>query len=139
MKKDTSTDRTVAYLSTAILVLIAGILIVWIYIKNQNQAMADGTFANVGPLSFQAKDFTIRTSLAIQSSNDGASWVDDNKVALQALLQQSLERTEPALMTAPGADKLTNLQAALTKSVSASFPKAPNVQILVTDFVTSQN
>jgi hypothetical protein len=139
MKKNTSTDRTVAYLSTAILVLIAGILIVWIYIKNQNQAMVDGAFANVGPISFQAKDFTIRTSLAIQSSNDGASWVNDNKVALQALLQQSLENTEPQLMTVPGADKFTSLQAALAKSISTKFPKAPNVQILVTDFVTSQN
>jgi hypothetical protein len=101
--------------------------------------MADGTFANVGPISFHVKDFTIRTSLAIQSSNDGASWVNDNKVALQALLQQSLESTEPQLMTVPGADKFTSLQAALTKSTSASFPNAPNVQILVTDFVTSQN
>jgi flagellar basal body-associated protein FliL len=138
MKQKNSTDNIIAYL-TIVLAMVAAMATAWFTLKTGERYSPNVAFANIGPLSLQKEDFTMRTSLAIQSSIDDADWVIKNKRTLENTLQSALERTDAGLMTDQGPDKIAHLQAQLAKEINANAPQNKMLEIVITDFITSHD
>lgn len=138
MKKDESSDNIIAYSALFAAIFFTGFLLSWAYVKAPTKPAMTFAFAQVGTISFQVQDHTVRTTLAIESTNtDDVRWIGENKLSLQKFLQVTLETSAPEKITTPNGAKFSQLQNLLTEAMRSRFPNRNIQQVVITDYLTS--
>lgn len=135
--KSEDSDNSIAYMVAFCAILVIGFVLAWQYSKPPIDPSSNIAFANVGPISMQAREFTMRTSLALQSTPEDGEDVIKNRAALLMFLQATLENADPATLSSSDGSKFALLQKQLTEAVNTKFPKIKVQQVWITDFVTS--
>lgn len=137
MKNQEISDNTIAYLVGISTLLALGFLFVFLNNKPPANPALNVSFAKLEPMSMQGKDFTMRTSLALQSSPEDGANIQKQRKALANFLQLTLENSDPALLSSPDVQKFQKLEQALTVALKQKFPDVKVQQVWITDFVTA--
>lgn len=132
-----NSDNGIAYMAAFFLLLVIAFFLAWMYTQPPTDPAMNVSFAKVGPISMQAKEFTMRTSLALQSAPEDVPELEKNKKAIFSFVQMTLEKTDPATLGTPDVQKFPYLERQLLDAVNLQFPKAKIQQVWITDFVTS--
>jgi flagellar basal body-associated protein FliL len=136
--KHESNDNTVAYIAVIVVAAMIGLLLAWGYMRQQQQNDRPvAAFASLPTFRFQGQSFTVRTTVALQTSMQDAAWVVENKKSLQKFVETTLEKTDAKQLSGNKSDKLPNLQDNLTEAINKKFPEANVQQVLFTEFLTS--
>ena len=135
--KTEDSDNSIAYMVAFCAILVLGFVLAWQYSKPPPNPSSNVTFANVGPISTQSREFTMRTSLALQSMPEDGDEVLKNRAALLTFLQITLENADPATLSSPDGRKFAMLQKQLTEALNTKFPQIKVQQVWITDFITS--
>lgn len=130
-------DNSIAYMVAFCVAMVVCFLLVWIYAKPAPDPAMNTSFAAFGPISLQSKEFTMRTSVALQSLPENNAEISKNKNAMTNFLQVTLENADPALLGSRDVKKFSQLQQMLTEAVNSKFPQAKVQKVWITDFVTS--
>lgn len=136
--KHESDDNTFAYIAVVVVAALIGLLLAWGYMRQQQQnEQPVAAFASLPTFRFQGQSFTVRTTVALQSSTQDAAWINENKKSLQKFVEITLEKTEAKQLNGNKPDKLPALQDQLTSAINKKFPEANVQQVLFTEFLTS--
>jgi flagellar basal body-associated protein FliL len=134
MSKANSQDNFVAYIA-AVVVALAGIFIfAWSHLNVSftNPAKPQIAYAQFGPLDVETQNFTLTTSLAVQTSTGDAEWTIRNRALLNVIFKKILADTDANTVKAPNGMQI--LQDALRKGANAAMG-TQNVQaVLLTGF-----
>jgi len=127
-------DNFVAYITAAIVVCLAGIVI---FTWNQVRMAHDATrphvaYAKFGPYQIETQTYALRASLVVQTSLSDANWPEENKKALDVVFKKVLADADPKTMRSP--NNLITLQQALAKGCEAAFGGKTVQAVLLTDF-----
>ena len=131
-------DNFVAYIAAAVVVCLAAIfLVTW----NQVRAAHDATkpqvtFTKFGPYRIESQYFAMNAALVVETSNDNASWAENNRKDLDVVFKRVLSEADPKVVRAP--NNLSTLQDILGKSVNSTFGAHVVQGVLITDFTYEQ-
>lgn len=121
----------------ALLFVLIGFAVAWFYFKQSAHLEPRVAYVTFGPMVVRASDYSIRTSLAVQTASEQESWVEDNKPRVEFALQDALSRIDERRVRQP--DGIAYLQNTLRDDVNRDL-KTGNVQeILLTDFIIQSN
>ncbi|HTH44755.1 MAG TPA: flagellar basal body-associated FliL family protein [Oxalicibacterium sp.] len=131
-------DRFVLYTVVGALAFVAiGFLVAWFYFKKSEHLEPQVSYVTFGPLVVRASDYSIRTSLAVQTANEQEPWIEDNKQRVEFALQNALSHVDEERVRQP--DGIAYLQDTLRDEVNRDL-KTKNVQeVLLTDFIIQSN
>ncbi len=131
-------DNTFAFIAVVVAAVIVGVLFAWVYVRQKQQAEQNtSAFASLPTFRFQGESFTVRTTVALQSSPQNAAWIKDNKKTIQKFLETTLVKTQAKQLSSAKPEKIPQLQDSLTAALNKEFPNANIQQVLFTEFLTS--
>ena len=141
MTKKPEPSYTVAYTVTAVVIILAiGFAVGWWYLKlDKHESVVEATmaYATIGPLVITSEGYSIKTTLAVQTSLGDAAWARKNAKALAVAFEKQLSQEKPEALLAPNG--LLALHRSLKDAANATL-KTSNVQeVLITDFVMVSN
>ena len=127
-------DNFVAYITAAILVCLAGIVIfTWNQVRMEHDASKPHiAYAKFGPYQIETQAYALRASLVVQTSLADAGWPEENKKALDVVFKKVLADADPKTMRTP--NNLVNLQLALARGCESAFGVKTVQAVLLTDF-----
>lgn len=135
--KTKQSDNLLMYIVCGAVVLVGlGYAGIWFYFQ-QTRLQSDVSYATYGPMVVRAQQFSIKTTIAVQTSKDHASWLGESKKELEFALQTALANTNQSRIRQP--DGVAYLQEELRDAINTTL-KTKNVQqILLTDFIIQSN
>lgn len=133
-KKAPAPDYTVTYIVVALLlILAAGLVLTWLYLKRPAAPSLEVAYAGFGPLVIRGKEYAIVANLSVSTSVTDAGWAAQNKPKLDVILQEALAGADLQHLRAP--DGLRRLQGALKDASNAALNTTKVREVLLTDFV----
>jgi flagellar basal body-associated protein FliL len=134
MARATQRDNFVIFaVGASFAVVIIGFALTWLYFKQVHRFTPPIAYTSFGPVVIRAADFSMKASLAVQTSKADAKWAKENQQALGFALETALSNTDAERLRTP--DGLANLQTSLKEAVDAAFHSSHVEQVLLTDFV----
>ena len=121
---------------TALLVVVVGFASAWIYFNSKPEA-PPFAYSDFGPIIVRTSQYSLKTKLSLQTSDDNVSWVKDHRAQMTAVMEKFMATLDFDRVRAPGG--LTYVQDVLRDAANSEF-HTDNVQnILLTDFIIQSN
>ncbi len=134
MAKPKSRDRfTLIAIGLIIFLLLASFAAVWFYRHEQAKTAIRQNYTMVGPLVVSTDEYSVGTSMALETSAENAEWASKNQPAIRAVIETTLRSLDAQQVHLPGG--LAALQVALTEAVNKGMKTDKVEQILLTDFL----
>ncbi len=134
MPKPKSRDKfTLIAIGLIIFLLVASFAAVWFYRHEQGKTSLRQNYTVVGPLVVSTDEYSVGTSMALETSAGNAEWARNNQSAIRAVIETTLRSLDAQQVHLPGG--LAALQVALTAAVNKSMKTDKVEQILLTDFL----
>jgi len=135
--KASQSDNTVAYLLLSIVVVAILAFMAWMYMQHKERAAAAIAYTSFGPMVVRGAEFSMRTTLSIQSRSGDASAVSGQTKHIEFALQSALSELDP--QRARGPNGVAYLQQVARDSVRSVVGTTTVEDVLVTDFIIQEN
>lgn len=138
MAKSKQSDTRVTMLGVVVAIaVVAGIAVAWFYFQYYGRPTSPVTYSSFGPVVVRGSQFSIRATVAVQTQNADASWVQTHRKELNFALQTALTNADPVRVKGPGG--LAYLQGILRDAANTALNTHNVQEILLTDFVIQSN
>ncbi len=137
MPKARQSDNFTAYVLVALTCTVICIAMTWMYLLYQERTASNIAYSSFGPIVVRGSEFSIRATMAVQTRNKDASWVEANQKQLNFAMQAALASADPVRARAP--DGVTYVQGILRDAVNTALGTRNVQEILLTDFVIQAN
>lgn len=117
--------------------VLVGFIVARFYFKQSEHLQPRVAYVTFGPLVVHASAYSIRTSLAVQTSSEHESWVEDNKQRVEYALKNALSNVDEQRVRQP--DGMAYLQDALRDQVNHDLASGNVQEVLLTDFIIQSN
>jgi flagellar basal body-associated protein FliL len=121
----------------ALVFVLIGFLVAWFYFKQSAHLQPRVAYVTFGPMVVRSTDYSIRTSLAVQTASEQEAWVEDNKQRLEYVLQSALSHVDEQRVRQP--DGIAYLQNTLRNEVNRNLNTGNVQEVLLTDFIIQSN
>jgi flagellar basal body-associated protein FliL len=140
MAKPSPTPRDNFLLYTvggALTLVFVGFVLGWLYFERNASLQPQVAYVSFGPLVVRASTYSIRTSLAVQTSSAQESWIEDNKQRLQYAVEAALSNIDEQRVRQP--DGVAYLQDTLRDRLNHDLSTGNVQDVLLTDFIIQSN
>jgi flagellar basal body-associated protein FliL len=121
----------------ALALVLVGFVLGWFYFKRSAHMQPQVAYVSFGPIVVRASNYSIRTSLAVQTSSTQESWVEDNKQRLEYAMQTALSDIDE--QRARQVDGIAYLQNTLREKLNHDLSTGNVQEVLLTDFIIQSN
>jgi flagellar basal body-associated protein FliL len=121
----------------ALVFVLVGFVLGWFYFERNAHLQPQVAYVTFGPLVVRATNYSIRTSLAVQTASAQESWAEDNKQRLEYSLQTALSNIDE--QRARQSDGIAYLQNVLRDEVNRDLSTHNVQEVLLTDFIIQSN
>jgi len=135
--KASQSDNTVAYLLLSIVVVAIIAFMGWMYFQYKERTASTIAYTSFGPMIVRGSEFSMRTSLSVQSRNGNASTVSEQGKQIEFALQSAFSELDPHRAKQP--DGITYVQQVARDSVKSVLGAASVEDVLITDFIIQEN
>ncbi|GGI18120.1 MAG: flagellar basal body-associated FliL family protein [Oxalicibacterium faecigallinarum] len=134
--KATQSDNTAAYILLAIVVIAIAGFMGWMYFQYKERAAAGIAYTSFGPIVVRGSEFSVRTSVSVQSRSGNASAMNEQGKQIEFALQSAFSQLDPRRAKQP--DGVAYVQQVARDSVKSAI--GPSVEdVLITDFIIQEN
>lgn len=135
MSKTHASDNFVAYIAAAVVI---GLLSVLVFYGNHIWSTPDQVrhhigYVKFGPLRVETQRFSLKVSLAVQTSSDDSAWATDNRELLGVIFSKVLADIDADAIKAP--QSMQTLEEALKKGCNTVMSTNKVQAVRLTDFV----
>ncbi|MDY7573167.1 flagellar basal body-associated FliL family protein [Actimicrobium sp. CCI2.3] len=124
---------TLIAIGLIIFFLVASFAAVWFYRHEQARIVLRQNYTVVGPMVVSTDEYSVGTTMALETSAENAGWASKNQPAIRAVIETTLRSLDAQQVHLPGG--LAALQVALTAAVNREMKTDKVEQILLTDFL----
>jgi flagellar basal body-associated protein FliL len=136
-KKNTDDWRSAYIVAIAVFCLVVGFLLAWSQLKHVKnfglKAEPPVAYTSIGPMVVHLNGYEFSASMAIQTREADAEWINKNKDALNDVLHSVLVKADPQQLRQPNG--LLPVQEQLKKAANAAIHGDQIQNIYFTDFV----
>lgn len=126
-------DTNVVILGGAFAVVLVGFLSIWLYFSYSARPLSPSTYASFGPVVVRNSEFSIKATVAVQTSNEDAKWLANNKMSLDFALQNALTNLQADRLREP--ESIKYVQTALRDAANQALNTHNIEEVLLTDFI----
>jgi flagellar basal body-associated protein FliL len=120
----------------ALLVVALGFAAAWFYFKPAT-VVAPFTYTDFGPIVVRTSQYSVKTKLSLQTSNDHAKWANENRIKMKAVLENTMAGLDFDQVRSPGG--VAYVENTLRAAANKQFQTHNVEKILLTDFVIQSN
>lgn len=120
----------------ALLVVALGFAAAWYYFKPK-PLEAPFAFTEFGPIIVRTSEYSLKTKLSLQTSNDDLKWAYENRVKMKAVLESSMGRLDFEQVRGTGG--VAYVENSLREAANHEFGTQNVQKILLTDFIIQSN
>ncbi|MDR3482130.1 MAG: flagellar basal body-associated FliL family protein [Burkholderiaceae bacterium] len=134
ISKASSQDNFVAYIAAVVVLsLVAIFVFTWSQTRTVEPARPQISYTKFGPYQIETQNFSIATTLAVQTSSSDSRWPTSNKDVLNVIFRKVLAGTDMKTLRSPNG--LQSLQEALTEASNNAMHTNFVQAVWLTDFV----
>lgn len=130
-------DNTVAYILLAVLSACVLAFAAWMYFQFKARTDAAVAYTSFGPMVVRSNDFSLRTTVSIQSRHANATAVQAQEKQIGYALQAGLSNLDSTRARQP--DGITYVQQVARDAVRGVVGQQMAEEVLVTDFIIQEN
>lgn len=135
--KVSQSDNTVAYVLLSIVVIAICAFMGWMYFEYKTRTEAGIAYTTFGPMVVRGSEFSLRTSVSVQSRSGNASIVSEQGKQIEFALQSGFSELDPHRAKQP--DGITYVQQVARDSVRSILGTQSVEDVLITDFIIQEN
>lgn len=135
--KSVQSDNTVAYFLLALVVVAICAFMAWMYFEYKARTDAGIAYTSFGPMVVRGSDFSMRTSVSVQSRSANAATVSTQGKQVEFALQSAFSELNAQRAKQP--DGVAYVQQVARDSVQAVLGAQAVEDVLITDFIIQEN
>lgn len=120
----------------ALLVVAIGFAAAWFYFKPAT-VTSPFSYTEFGPIVVRTSQYSLKTKLSLQTSNDNLQWANANRIKMKAVLENTMAGLDFDQVRSAGG--IAYVEKTLRDAANQQF-QTQNVEgILLTDFIIQSN
>tara|TARA_R110001599_G_scaffold64023_3_gene178816 strand:- start:428808 stop:429224 length:417 start_codon:yes stop_codon:yes gene_type:complete len=120
----------------ALLVVALGFAAAWFYFKPAS-IEAPFAYTDFGPIVVRTSQYSLKTKLSLQTSNDDVKWAEENRVKMKVVLENTMAGLDFDQVRSTGG--VAYVENSLRDAANHEFGTQNVQKILLTDFIIQSN
>jgi len=120
----------------ALLVVAIGFVAAWFYFKPA-AVTSPFSYTEFGPIVVRTSQYSLKTKLSLQTSNDNLQWANANRIKMKAVLENTMAGLDFDQVRSAGG--IAYVEKTLRDAANQQFQTQNVERILLTDFIIQSN